>query len=64
VAFVSVFLGAFWASKYNARGIAIIALIIPTLIGGALMAFLPSDNKGGLLTGNFLINTVGASKCI
>ena len=26
------------------------------------MAWLPADNKGGLLTGNFLTNTVGSSK--
>lgn len=40
----------------------IIALIIPTLIGGALMSFLPADNKAGLLAGNFLTNTVGSSE--
>jgi hypothetical protein len=61
VAFISVAFGTWWAGKYNGRAIAIIALIIPTLIGGALMAWLPPDNKGGLLTGNFLTNSVGAS---
>jgi hypothetical protein len=62
VAFVSVGFGTWWAGRYNGRGIAIIALIIPTLLGGALMAWLPADNKAGLLAGNFLTNTVGASK--
>lgn len=62
VAFVSVWLGTYWAGKYNARGIAIIALVIPTLIGGALMAFLPAGNKAGLLAGNFLTYTVGSSE--
>ena len=62
VAFISVWLATWWAGRYNARGLAIIALVIPTLIGGALMAWLPADNKAGLLTGNFLTNTVGSSK--
>lgn len=62
VAFIAVGFGTWWAGKYNARGIAIIVLIIPTLIGGALMAWLPADNRPGLLAGNFMTNTVGASK--
>jgi hypothetical protein len=61
VAFVAVFAGTWYGGRYNSRGIAIIALIIPTLMGGALMAWLPSDNKSGLLAGNYLTNTVGAS---
>jgi hypothetical protein len=63
VAFIAVWLGSWWAGRYNARGIAIIALIIPTLLGGALMAWLPESNRAGLLAGNFLTNTVGASMC-
>ncbi|KAH8805071.1 major facilitator superfamily domain-containing protein [Xylogone sp. PMI_703] len=61
VALFSVWAGAYLAGRFNARGITIILLIIPTLIGGALMAWLPPDNKGGLLTGTFLINTVGST---
>ncbi|KAK4950414.1 hypothetical protein LTR10_011395 [Elasticomyces elasticus] len=61
VAFVSVWLGTWWAGRYNGRGIAIIALIVPTLLGGALMAWLPPDNKAGLLVGNYLTNTVGST---
>ncbi len=45
VAFISVWLATWWAGKYNGRAIAIVALIIPTLIGGALMAWLPADDK-------------------
>jgi hypothetical protein len=56
-----VWLASWYAGKYNGRGIGIIALVTPTLIGGALMAWLPPDNKAGLLTGNYLTNTVGAS---
>ena len=62
VAFVSVGLGTWLAGRFNARGPTIIALTVPTLLGGALMAWLPADNKPGLLAGNFLTNTVGASK--
>ncbi|EXJ59209.1 hypothetical protein A1O7_06641 [Cladophialophora yegresii CBS 114405] len=61
VAFVAVGFGTWWAGRYNGRGIAIIALIIPTLLGGALMAWLPADQKAGLLAGNYLTNTVGAT---
>lgn len=61
ISFLSVLFGTIWAGKYNARCIAIICLVVPTLIGGALMAWLPQDNKAGLLTGNYLTATVGSS---
>ena len=61
VAFLSVLFGTLWAGKYNARCIGIICLVIPTMVGGALMAWLPADNKAGLLAGNYMTNTVGAS---
>lgn len=62
VAFVSVGLGSWLAGRFNARGPVVASLIVPTLLGGALMAWLPANNKPGLLAGFFLINTVGASK--
>jgi hypothetical protein len=61
IAFCSVLFGTLWAGRFNARSYAIIFLIIPTLTGGALMAWLPADNKAGLLAGNYITNTVGAS---
>lgn len=61
IAFISVWFGCWWGGKYNSRGPAVVALVLPTLLGGALMAWLPADNKSGLLAGSFLINTVGAS---
>lgn len=62
VALISVWLSCWFASSPKGRrGLSAIALIIPTMIGGALMAWLPPDNKAGLLAGNFLTNTVGAS---
>jgi hypothetical protein len=45
----------------NSRGPAIIVCVIPTLMGGALMAWLPANNKAGLLAGSFLTTTVGSS---
>jgi MFS family permease len=61
VAFITTVLATYWAGRCNARCVAVIILIIPTLIGGALMAWLPADNKAGLLAGNYLTNTVGSS---
>ncbi|KAI1621236.1 major facilitator superfamily domain-containing protein [Exophiala viscosa] len=61
VAFFSVWWGTWAAGRYNCRGLVIIALIIPTLLGGALMAWLPANNKSGLLAGINLINTVGSN---
>lgn len=43
------------------RGIQVICLLIPGIIGGALMAFLPEDQKVGKLIGNYLTNTIGSS---
>lgn len=61
VAFISTVTATFWAGKYNARCIFVIILIIPTMMGGALMAWLPAGNRAGLLAGNYLTNTVGSS---
>ncbi|KAM0289623.1 hypothetical protein ACHAO9_005910 [Fusarium lateritium] len=38
----------------------IIACIIPAIIGGALMSFLPSTNRAGCLAGIYLVNAVVA----
>lgn len=43
------------------RGIQIIALLLPGILGGGLMAFLPEDQKIGKLIGNYLTNVIGAS---
>jgi len=42
------------------RWLAIVALVIPTIIGGALMSFPNQKNQGGLLTGIYLINCVSS----
>lgn len=41
-----------------ARWVSIGVLVVPVIIGGALMSFLPIKNQGGLLTGIYLINCV------
>jgi hypothetical protein len=54
--------GTYVAGKYNKRALNIILLIIPAIIGGALMAFLPqSASPAGPLIGNYMTNTIGAS---
>jgi sugar phosphate permease len=49
------------AGRTNTRGLNIIALVIPAVIGGALMAFLPTDNKAGKLIGIYMTNSISAS---
>ncbi|KHO01676.1 Major facilitator superfamily domain, general substrate transporter [Metarhizium album ARSEF 1941] len=46
--------------KQSHRWAWIIACIVPAIIGGALMSFLPKSNKGGLLAGIYLVNAVVA----
>ncbi|KAI0378718.1 allantoate permease [Hypomontagnella monticulosa] len=49
------------SAKFNARGpIIIILLLIGGIMGGCLLAFSDSDNKGALLAGNYLTNAIGA----
>ncbi|KAH8672594.1 permease of the major facilitator superfamily [Tricladium varicosporioides] len=42
------------------RWLSIVALVVPTIIGSALMSFLNSKNQGGLLTGIYLVNCTTA----
>jgi hypothetical protein len=35
-----------------------VVLVVPVIIGGALMSFLSRKNQGGLLTGIYMINCV------
>ena len=39
----------------------IIAVLIPGIIGGALMSFVPIHNRSGVLAGIYLVNSVTAS---
>ncbi|KAM7199194.1 putative allantoate protein [Rhypophila sp. PSN 637] len=50
--------------KQSNRWAFIIACIIPGMIGGGLMSFLPVSNKAGILTGIYLVNSVVAPLAI
>ncbi|RDW80905.1 MFS transporter-18 [Coleophoma crateriformis] len=61
VSIVSILSATFVAGRSNTRIFNIVALIIPAIIGGALMAFLPDTASAGKLVGNYMVNTIGAS---
>ncbi|KAK5096549.1 hypothetical protein LTS08_007422 [Lithohypha guttulata] len=61
VSIVSILLATNSAGYFNQRALNIIALMVPGVIGAALMAFLPADNKAGRLIGNYMTNCIGAS---
>ncbi|KAG2164765.1 hypothetical protein JADG_004504 [Aureobasidium aubasidani] len=58
---VSILIATYLAGKFDQRGLNVVTLLIPGILGGALMAFLPEDNKAGKLIGNYLTNCIGAS---
>ncbi|KAK5122915.1 hypothetical protein LTR85_003480 [Meristemomyces frigidus] len=60
VAIVAILIATYLAGRYNQRGIQIVALLIPGILGGALMAFLPAGDKAGKLIGNYLTNAIGS----
>lgn len=61
VSIISILIATYLGGRYNQRGLNIITLLIPGIIGGCLMAFLPDDNKAGKLIGNYLTQCIGAS---
>jgi hypothetical protein len=61
VSIVSILSATFVAGRTNSRGLNACALIVPSVIGGALMAFLPKNDKAGKLIGNYMTNTGGAA---
>ncbi|KAG5946951.1 hypothetical protein E4U59_002519 [Claviceps monticola] len=54
----------FGVRKQSQRWAWIIACIIPAIIGGALMSFLPTSNRAGILAGIYLVNAVVAPLAI
>ncbi|KAK3112732.1 hypothetical protein LTR53_010680 [Teratosphaeriaceae sp. CCFEE 6253] len=61
VSIVAILSATYLAGRFNQRGIQIVLLLIPGMLGGALMAFLPADNKAGKLIGNYLTNAIGST---
>jgi hypothetical protein len=61
VSVISIITATYLAGRFNQRGLNVVTLLIPGALGGALMAFLPGQNKAGKLIGNYLTNCIGAS---
>lgn len=61
VSIVSVLIATWLAGKFEQRGFNFIAVLCPGILGGCLLAFLPDDNKVGLLIGNYLTNCIGST---
>ncbi|KAF2095380.1 allantoin permease [Rhizodiscina lignyota] len=61
VSVVSILTATYLAGRFSQRGINVVNLLIPGIIGGCLMAFLSADNKAGKLIGNYLTQCIGAS---
>lgn len=61
VSVISILLGTYLAGRFDQRCFCIIGILCSGLLGGCLMAFAPSDNKGAKLAGNYLTNCVGSA---
>lgn len=61
VAIVSVLIATWLAGRYEQRGLNVVAILCPGILGGCLLSFLPDDNKVGLLIGNYLTNCIGST---
>ncbi|PWY91205.1 MFS general substrate transporter [Aspergillus heteromorphus CBS 117.55] len=61
VSVVSILLGTYLAGRVDKRCFCVIGILCCGLLGGCLMAFAPSDNKGAKLTGSYLTNCVGSA---
>jgi MFS family permease len=58
---ISILIATYLAGRFDQRGLNVVTLLIPGILGGALMAFLPESNKVGKLIGVYLTNCIGAS---
>ncbi|KAF6826090.1 allantoate permease [Colletotrichum musicola] len=61
VSIVSILAATYIAGRFNQRAVNVICLLVPGVVGAALMAFLPDDNKAGKLIGNYMTNCIGAT---
>ncbi|PSN69374.1 MFS general substrate transporter [Corynespora cassiicola Philippines] len=61
IAVVSVILGTQIAARYNRRGLMqIVWTALGGILGGGMIAFLPSSNRAGRLVGNYFTHVTGA----
>ncbi|OOF89982.1 hypothetical protein ASPCADRAFT_519516 [Aspergillus carbonarius ITEM 5010] len=61
VSVISILLGTYLAGRFDQRCFCTIGILCCGLLGGCLMAFAPSDNKGAKLAGSYLTNCVGSA---
>lgn len=61
VSIVSVLTSTWLASRFEQRGLNVVGQLLPGILGGCLLAFLPDDNKVGMLIGNYLTNCIGST---
>jgi hypothetical protein len=62
ISMIAVLSASWYAGKFNNRGYGIVALLLPGVLGGGLMAFLPKTDKAGKLAGIYLTQVFGPSK--
>jgi hypothetical protein len=58
IAIVAIGGASYTAYRFNNRSLIIISLLIPGIVGAALMTFLPVHNKTGRLIGTYMCNTI------
>jgi MFS family permease len=61
IAIIAVLGATYCTGHFDQMAIFMVILLIPGVLGGCLMAFLPDDAKAGKLGGNYLTNFIGAS---
>ncbi|RAK80486.1 putative MFS transporter [Aspergillus fijiensis CBS 313.89] len=61
VSVISILAGTHLAGRFDQRCLCVLGILGCGLLGGCLMAFAPSDNKGAMLAGNYLTNCVGSA---
>ncbi|KAF2227175.1 major facilitator superfamily domain-containing protein [Elsinoe ampelina] len=55
-------MGSAWGfQKYQSRGFWLALVCVPGMIGGGLMSFMPRSQKGALLAGVYLVNSIPAT---
>ncbi|KIW72454.1 hypothetical protein PV04_00645 [Phialophora macrospora] len=59
ISMIAVVSASWYAGRFNNRGYGIVALLLPGVLGGGLMAFLPKSDKAGKLAGIYLTQIFG-----